>query len=183
MPMGSGFRTVCVRTCDGFYVPISYSTSQDHFREDEKTCQRMCPAAEVVLFSHRNPGEDMNQATSLGGQPYTALPNAFRYRTEFNAQCTCKRPGQTWAEALGPDTTVQSGDIVVTDERAKALSAPLVTRPPTKGGPAPAATAAPPPAATVAAPPASDPPPAESPDTPSGKRTVRSVGPTFIPAR
>ncbi|MGA9083760.1 MAG: DUF2865 domain-containing protein, partial [Pseudolabrys sp.] len=24
--MGGTFRTVCVRTCDGFYFPISYST-------------------------------------------------------------------------------------------------------------------------------------------------------------
>jgi hypothetical protein len=181
---GNGYRTVCVRTCDGFYFPISYATSQEHFREDEKTCQRMCPAAEVVLFSHRNPGEDMNQATSLSGQPYTGLPNAFRYRTEFNAQCTCKRPGQSWSEALGPDTTVQSGDIVVTDERAKQLSAPPATKAPAKGRtPAsePAATA--PPAAAVAAPPASDPPADATPDTPPAKRTVRSVGPTFIPAR
>ena len=178
-PMGSGFRTVCVRTCDGFYFPISYSTSQEHFREDEKTCQRMCPAAEVVLFSHRNPGEDMNQATSLSGQPYAGLPNAFRYRSEFNAACTCKRPGQTWADALGPDTTVQSGDIVVTDERAKALSAPPGTKQPAKGA-GPAVTT-PPAAATT--PPASEPPAAETPDTPPAKRTVRSVGPTFIPAR
>jgi uncharacterized protein DUF2865 len=181
VPMGSGYRTVCVRTCDGFYFPISYSTSQEHFREDEKTCQRMCPAAEVVLFSHRNPGEDMNQATSLSGQPYTGLPNAFRYRSEFNSACSCKRPGQSWSEALGPDTTVQSGDIVVTDERAKALSAPVGTKPPAKG---PAPAAATPPAAAVAAPPAAnDPPAAETPDTPPAKRTVRSVGPTFIPAR
>jgi hypothetical protein len=172
---GSGFRTVCVRTCDGFYFPISYATSQDRFRDDEKTCQRMCPAAEVVLFSHRNPGEDMNQATSVGGALYTALPNAFRYRTEFNPACTCKRPGQSWAEALGPDTTVQSGDIVVTDERAKQLSAPPGTKAPPKGR-----TAAP--AAPAAEPAAAAAPPAAEPDTPPEKRTVRSVGPTFIPA-
>ena len=46
-PMGSTYRTVCVRTCDGFYFPISFSTTQDHFRDDEASCQRMCPAAEV----------------------------------------------------------------------------------------------------------------------------------------
>ena len=183
-PMGSGFRTVCVRTCDGFYFPISYSTSQEHFRDDERTCQRMCPAAEVVLFSHRNPGEDMNQATSLGGQQYTALPNAFRYRTEFNPACSCKRPGQSWSEALGPDTTVQSGDIVVTDERAKQLSAPPAAKaPPTKGRTA-APGAAPPAEPAAAAPPPANDPPAPEPSEPTGtKRPVRSVGPTFIPAR
>ena len=44
--MGGTFRTICVRTCDGFYFPISYATSPDRFRDDEQTCQRMCPAAE-----------------------------------------------------------------------------------------------------------------------------------------
>jgi len=77
-----------------------------------------------------------------------------------------------------PDT---SGDIVVTDERAKQLSAPPATKaPPTKGR-----TAAPPaePAAAAAPPPANEPPAAE-PSEPTGtKRPVRSVGPTFIPAR
>ena len=66
---GSGFRTICVRTCDGYYFPISFSTSSDRFRDDERTCQRMCPASEVILFSHRNPGEDVAQATSIGGRP------------------------------------------------------------------------------------------------------------------
>ena len=38
-----------------------------------------------MLFSHRNPGEDINQAVSVTGQqPYTALPNAFRYRTALD---------------------------------------------------------------------------------------------------
>jgi hypothetical protein len=174
---GSGYRTVCVRTCDGFYFPISYATSPDHFRDDEKTCQRLCPASEVVLFSHRNPGEDMNQATSINGALYSTLPNAFRYRTEFNPACTCKRPGQSWADALGPDTTVQNGDIVVTDERAKQLSAPPGTKAPPKGrtaAPATPAAAAPTPGAAA---------PAAEPATPPEKRTVRSVGPTFIPTR
>ncbi|MGD9924764.1 MAG: DUF2865 domain-containing protein, partial [Pseudorhodoplanes sp.] len=73
---GGGFRTVCVRTCDGYFFPISFSTSQDRFRDDELTCQRMCPAAEVQLFSHRTSGEDMRQAVSTAGQLYTEIPNA-----------------------------------------------------------------------------------------------------------
>src|SRR5262245_29837409 len=81
-PFGSGdltpsdqsstYRTICVRTCDGFYFPVSYSAGQAKFRDDEQTCQRVCPAAEVMLFTYRNPGEDVAQAVSISGQPYTS---------------------------------------------------------------------------------------------------------------
>src|SRR6202034_4501168 len=84
---------------------------------------RESPATETQLFTYRNPGEDIGQAVSIGGAPYTELPNAFRYRKEFTASCSCRRPGQTWADAL------KAGDIVVTDQNAKALSQP----PPPKG--------------------------------------------------
>lgn len=173
------FRTVCVRTCDGFYFPISYATSASRFAQDEKTCQRMCPASEAMLFSYRTTGEDITQATSINGQPYSALPNALKYRTEFNAACSCKRAGQTWADALGKDEAVEPGDVVVTEERAKQLSAP----PPQKGQTKGRQPAANPAAATPAAPaPAEAPPPATA-ETEPGKRPVRAVGPTFIPAR
>ena len=93
-PSGT-FRTVCVRTCDGFYYPISAATNPARFAEDEKACRQSCPAAEVQLYSHRNPGEDINQAVSVGSQqPYTALPNAFRYRTALDQSCSCRRPGE-----------------------------------------------------------------------------------------
>ena len=67
---------MCVRTCDGYYFPISYAASSARFAQDEKTCQRLCPASEAMLFSYRTTGEDITQATSIGGQPYTALPKA-----------------------------------------------------------------------------------------------------------
>ena len=84
-PMGDTFRTVCVRSCDGYYFPISYSTSQDHFREDEQSCQRMCPAAEVSLYTYHNPGEEVAQAVSLNGRIYTELPTAFQYRKALSS--------------------------------------------------------------------------------------------------
>ena len=136
-PSGT-FRTVCVRSCDGYYFPISYSTVQSRFADDQRTCQRECPATEAQLYTYRNPGEDMDQAVSLGGQPYTALPAAFQYRKEFNAACSCRRPGQSWADALkGADdaSTLESGDIVVTDQNAKALSQPAA--PPRRRAPSP----------------------------------------------
>ena len=49
---------------------------------------------------------------------------AAKYRTEFNPACSCKRPGQSWADALGKDEAVEPGDVVVTEERAKQMSQP-----------------------------------------------------------
>ena len=84
------FRTLCVRTCDGFYFPISFSTVPGQFSADAETCAAMCPGAEATLYTHRNPGEDASQMVSLSGEPYTSLPTAFRFRQEFDKTCTCR---------------------------------------------------------------------------------------------
>jgi len=181
-PSGT-YRTVCVRTCDGYYFPISYSTSPSRFADDQRACQRECPAAEAILYSYRNPGEDIGQAMSIAGQPYTELPNAFHYRKEFNAACSCRRPGQSWTDALkGADdsSTLESGDIVVTDQNAKLLSQP----PQPKGAngkpikPASKDANALPPA-TGAAPAAQD---AAAGAADTSKAAVRTVGPPFVAA-
>jgi len=175
-PSGDGapsgtYHTVCVRTCDGYYFPISYSTNATRFADDEKACQRLCPASEAALYSFRNPGEGMDQAVSNTGQPYTALPNAYRYRKEVVNGCSCRRAGQSWADALknaDDATTLEQGDIVVTDQNAKALS-----QPPKAGGKAAAAPAASQPVAAMSA-------PAPGSTSDPGKRTVRTVGPPFL---
>jgi Protein of unknown function (DUF2865) len=182
-PAGDTYRTLCVRTCDGYYFPISYSTTPASFPQDEQVCQRMCPAAEVALYSHRNPGEDVSQAISTGGRNYTELPNAFAFRKAFNSSCSCRPPGQTWQQALKhlEDTTIEQGDIVVTEEQAKLLSQPVDQR--GKGAPA-AKGKGQPKGATPAPPPAAATPPATPPkqQTGEGKPKVRTVGPPFIPA-
>ncbi len=182
LPAGT-FQTVCVRTCDGYYFPISYSTVSSRFADDERSCQRLCPAAEVALYSYRNPGEGMEQAMSVSGQPYTALPNAFHYRKEFTAACSCRKPGQSWGDALkdaDDSTTLQGGDIVVTDQTAKTLSQAPQPKP-VKGAPAAAAAqpaaATPTPAATPAPTPASAQP---TNNTDPAKKAVRTVGPPFV---
>ena len=181
-PPSGTFRTVCVRTCDGAYFPVSFATVQARFQDDEKTCKALCPATEASLFAYRNPGEDMNQAVSINGQPYSALPNAFKYRTEFNPSCACKAAGQTWSDALKTidekATAEQQGDIIVTEESAKKMARPPAAKPApvsAKKGAAPAATTAtaPPAPATEAAAPPADPAAKDKP--------IRSVGPTFIP--
>jgi hypothetical protein len=84
------YRTLCVRTCDGYYFPISFSTLQSQFARDEQTCQAMCPGMEVKLFYHRNPGEDSESMVSTDGIPYSSEPYAFLYRNSYDAACTCR---------------------------------------------------------------------------------------------
>ncbi len=131
-PQSGTYRTVCVRTCDGAYFPVSFATVPGRFPDDEKTCKSLCPAAEATLFAYRNPGEDMNQAVSISGQPYSALPNAFKFRTEFNPSCACKAAGQTWSDALkaidDKAAAEQQGDIIVTEESAKKMARPLAAK-------------------------------------------------------
>jgi Protein of unknown function (DUF2865) len=170
-PSGT-YHTVCVRACDGYYFPVSYSTVPSRFADDERVCQRQCPASQAELYSFRNPGEDMDQAVSIGGQAYTALPNAFRYRKEVVAGCSCRAPGQSWADALknaDDSTTIENGDIVVTDRNAKILS----QAPKQPGKPAAISAAA------KSATPASPPSPAAT--SASGQaKPVRVVGPPFL---
>ena len=175
--MGGTFRTICVRTCDGYYFPISFATSSDRFRDDEQACQRMCPAAEVSLYTYQNPGEEVSQAVSLNGRLYTELPTAFQYRQAFNRACSCRRPGESWAEALrtlGGDNTVEPGDVVVTEKNAKQLSLPRIGADgkPIRRDPRAKATTT------------TTQPIVEAPGVPdTGKREVRTVGPSFLPVR
>lgn len=89
-PSGPTYRTMCVRTCDGFYFPVSFSTSEDGFGRDAAICRSMCPAAEAQLFVHRNPGETVENLVSVDGMPYTDLPNANRFRTAYVDGCGCQ---------------------------------------------------------------------------------------------
>jgi hypothetical protein len=183
-PQSGTYRTVCVRSCDGAYFPISFATVPARFPDDEKTCKALCPAADASLYSYRNPGEDMSQAVSINGQPYSSSPNAFRYRQEFNPSCACKAAGQTWSDALksidDKAAAEQQGDIIVTEESAKKMS-----RVPAKQAAVPAkkgSTPATPPDATPA-PDATPSTTATSTGTAPDNKSIRTVGPTFIPAR
>lgn len=176
-PPSGTYRTVCVRTCDGAYFPISFATVPGRFADDERACKAQCPATEANLYTYRNPGEDMNQAVSISGAPYTALPNAFHYRTEFSPTCSCRAPGQTWAEALksidDKAEAAQQGDIIVTEENAKRLQQ-------RQTGKAPAAKKGAAVTPEPAAPTTPDPTTSTGPATDS--KQIRTVGPTFIPS-
>ena len=179
-PAAGTFRTVCVRTCDGAYFPVSFATVPARFPDDDKSCKQLCPAAEATLYSYRNPGEDMNQAVSISGQPYSALPNAFKFRSEFNPSCSCKAAGQTWSDALksvdDKASVEQQGDIIVTEESAKKMQQRQLP----KGTPATNAKKGSAPT-TATAPTATPPADTGAATTSSESKSIRSVGPSFLP--
>lgn len=84
------YRTMCVRTCDGYYFPISFSTLPNNFPNDAAQCQARC-AAPAELYVYRNPGEEPEQMVSVDGRPYNSLENAWRHRKEFVKGCSCNQ--------------------------------------------------------------------------------------------
>jgi pyruvate/2-oxoglutarate dehydrogenase complex dihydrolipoamide acyltransferase (E2) component len=129
------YRSVCVRTCDGFFFPVSYQTYASHLAQDATVCQSSC-AAPAELYVYRNPGQEIDQAISLNGTAYADLPAAFKYRKAYVNGCSCK------ANEYNPT------EIEAANQKAEAAPAPGK---PGKKKPAAAATQA---AAPPAQPPA-----------------------------
>ncbi len=120
---GSG-RPVCVRTCDGFFFPLA--TSPNGPSGQTEMCQALCPAAETEVFYMGGDG-NIENATRRGGGGYASLPNAGKYLRQFDGSCSCRRQGQSWAQALAEAEDMlerRRGDVIVTEKRAEELSRP-----------------------------------------------------------
>jgi hypothetical protein len=121
--------------CDGYYWPISFSTSRRGFHRDANVCKASCGSEAQLFFHHKTSGEPASM-TDLAGRSYSRLPNAFRYRKALVPGCRCKP--EPWSEAeverhrryaaaasLGPagtgPLTAQAGDAgaATTPETAK----------------------------------------------------------------
>jgi hypothetical protein len=83
------YRTMCVRLCDGYYFPVSYSASPNHFKDDETKCRDQC-SAPAELYIYRTQGEEIEQMASLNGKRYSDLPTAFLNRKRYIRGCSCK---------------------------------------------------------------------------------------------
>jgi hypothetical protein len=104
VPASGTYRTMCVRTCDGYYFPISFATSPANFARDEQTCQARCPGTKVELYYHV-PSEESASMVSLAGVPYEDLPAAFLYRKADAPRapgCTCAVAGRSSIMAATP---------------------------------------------------------------------------------
>ena len=105
MSYGGG-QAFCVRSCDGRYFPVSGPDNQSR----AASCNSFCPASNTELVY----GSNIDHAATESGRPYSELPNAFRYRNELVADCTCNGKDQI---GLAPvkienDPTLRKGDLV-----------------------------------------------------------------------
>lgn len=88
-PPPETYATVCVRLCNGYYWPVSFSTSPGNFGADEQACRSSC-SAPSRLFVYSNQGGSTDDMQDVQGRPYSRLPNAFLYRTSYDQSCKCK---------------------------------------------------------------------------------------------
>lgn len=87
-PQSSGYKTMCVRLCDGFYWPISSSTSRGRFGHDADICSSSCESESKLFYLPAN--GDPAEMVDLQGRSYSKLPTAFKYRKAMDDSCRCK---------------------------------------------------------------------------------------------
>ena len=98
---GSTYRTLCVRTCDGYYFPISFSTTPGNFERDAGICSAKCPGTNTELYYHPTSQESEAMISYHSEEPYTALETAFNYRKSVTPGCGCKFPTGGMSEIAG----------------------------------------------------------------------------------
>ncbi|MEL6287934.1 MAG: DUF2865 domain-containing protein [Pseudomonadota bacterium] len=106
VPQSGLYRTMCVRSCDGFMWPVSFSTSKSNLSVDENVCRNSC-AAPTRLYYYENPGQEPADMVDRQGRRYSALPTAWRYQAQHNPSCKCK-PDPWEIEALARHTLYAS---------------------------------------------------------------------------
>ena len=138
----AGSYAVCVKTCDGSFFPVSYSGAGSRADSLEEVCRALCPNADVALYSFPF-GGTIEEAESPSGEPYANLPNASKFERTFDPNCSCRRKGQSWAEALaGAEARYghEKHDILVTPEKSAEMARQIIEP---KGKPAPDSKAKP----------------------------------------
>ncbi|NGN39579.1 DUF2865 domain-containing protein [Mesorhizobium sp. CGMCC 1.15528] len=187
------YRTVCVRTCDGYYFPMSFASSKREFARDQQNCQAMCPGAEMQVFFHQSSpaamkevkegeeapeisDESADMVSSVSGKPYSEMPNAYLYKRETLPKpegCSCNAPKNFEVIAGNPPPSSEATSSTAPNESPSILPVAPPAAQEThassiqKLGPEPAAQ------------PAETKPSELAPLDPN--RKVRVVGPVFLP--
>jgi hypothetical protein len=133
----NGFRTICVRACDGYFFPISQFGSNGRITSDAELCHASCPGSDVSLYVQPSDKEVDSAVSADSGQLYSALPKAFHHRTAVDPTCACRGPGQSWADTLADAERILGAngqtDVAVSELKAQELSRPRDLKAPAKG--------------------------------------------------
>jgi hypothetical protein len=135
MMPGFTFRTLCVRACDGYYFPISFSTTRDQFAADQLTCEAMCPGAPVELYYHEDPTSASENMISLNGVPYENHPAAFQYRSKYDKSCSCGSNRPPLFRVVGKLRLSEGNDILSFEDRDPASGIAYIPVPVANPGP------------------------------------------------
>ncbi|HEV2900241.1 MAG TPA: DUF2865 domain-containing protein [Pseudaminobacter sp.] len=130
--LGRSYRTTCVRTCDGYFFPMSYAASLADFERDQKECDARCPGTEMQVFFHEAdpnrvlaPGADESATmiSTVTGARYPELPSAYLYKSldaprPKSCGCNPTRDFETLAGAppAGRQNSTESGSFVTPPE-------------------------------------------------------------------
>lgn len=127
---GGGMKTWCVRLCDGFYFPVSYSTTSSSYQQDLAICQHRCPGADVSLYSHPSYLDPEDMVSAVSGERYTKLPTAFAYRTKVTGNCSCEltTPTVKSAKADGDETGTPDEDVADAGDETEAADATVTAK-------------------------------------------------------
>lgn len=138
LDFAGSLRTMCVRTCDGGFFPISSNATPADFGRDAELCRARCPGAETELYYHVLATEEADQMVSASsGRPYAELPTAFAYRARgvgAPGVCGCAVPKPaTSADGQKPASTgritVVSPSVVTIESTRKPPAKPIEERP------------------------------------------------------
>ena len=105
----------CVRSCDGKYFPLLRGGTSP-----AQMCQAFCPASPTRVFF----GSHIDSAYASNGERYADSENAFVYRKELRADCTCngRNPAGLAPVDIALDSSLRPGDVVATTDGPLAYS-------------------------------------------------------------
>lgn len=115
-PQDNGrYRTLCVRTCDGFYFPIGDGVGRERLNRDARTCEARCDG-EARLYYYPVNGGSPETMVDLAGRPYAQTQTAFLYRKTLVQGCSCK-PAPWSAESAARHRGYKEDDRMLAEMR------------------------------------------------------------------
>jgi hypothetical protein len=106
----------CVRSCDGHFFPVQAHPGMSA----AESCHAFCPASQTKVYS----GGTIDNSVASDGSRYADTENAFAYRQQLVAGCTCNGRDQFGLARMdvNVDPTLRPGDVVATKSGLSAFT-------------------------------------------------------------